>query len=155
MFSQTTEYALRAMSWLALSPDALVPTAQLAAKTKVPPHYLAKVLQQLAAADLIKGRRGVRGGYKLTRAASQINLLEVVRSVAEINRITSCPLGLENHTGMLCPLHRRMDAAAKAIIDLYSSINLSDLISEPSGVKPLCDREATARLTVSASSARR
>lgn len=152
MFSQTTEYALRAMSWLALSPDELVPTAQLAAKTKVPPHYLAKVLQQLAAADLIKGRRGVRGGYKLTRPAGQITLLDVVRSVAEVNRITSCPLGLENHSGSLCPLHRRMDAAAKTIIDLYSSINLADLVSEPSGVKPLCDRESTARLTVSVSS---
>lgn len=155
MFSQTTEYALRAMSWLALSPDALVPTAQLATKTKVPPHYLAKVLQQLAAADLIKGRRGVRGGYKLTRPASEITLLDVVRSVAEINRITACPLGLENHSGSLCPLHRRMDAAAKTIIDLYGSISLGDLVTEPSGVKPLCDREATARLTVSVTGARR
>jgi Rrf2 family protein len=150
LFSQTTEYALRAMSWLALSPDALVPTAQLADKTKVPAHYLAKVLQQLAAADLIKGRRGVRGGYKLTRPASQINLLEVVRSVAEVKRITTCPLGLENHGPTLCPLHQRVDAAAKAIIDLYTSISLADLISGPANVKPLCDRETTARLTVSA-----
>ncbi len=155
MFSQTTEYALRAMSWLALSPDALVPTAELAAKTKVPPHYLAKVLQQLATADLVKGRRGVRGGYRLTRPAGQITLLDVVRSVSEIKRITACPLGLENHSGSLCPLHSRMDAAAKTIIDLYGSVSLADLVGESSGIKPLCDREATARLTVSASGARR
>jgi Rrf2 family nitric oxide-sensitive transcriptional repressor len=141
------------MSWLALSPDALVPTAQLAEKTKVPAHYLAKVLQQLAAADLIKGRRGVRGGYKLTRPAGEITLIEVVRSVAEVNRITACPLGLENHGPNLCPLHQRVDAAAKAIIDLYSSISLAELIEGPAGVKPLCDRETTTRLTVSAATA--
>ncbi len=69
MFSQTTEYALRVMAWLALSPDLLVPTLTLADKTKVPAHYLAKVLQQLASAELVTGRRGVRGGYKLARAA--------------------------------------------------------------------------------------
>lgn len=150
MFSQTTEYALRAMAWLALTPDVLVPTTTLAEKTKVPPHYLAKVLQQLAAADLITGRRGVRGGYKLARAASDITLLNVVQAVAEVKRITTCPLGLKNHGPNLCPLHRRIDAAAKAIIDLYSGITLRDLIAEPSASKPLCDEAMTAKLTISA-----
>ena len=131
MFSQTTEYALRAMSWLALSPEVLVPTAMLAEKTKVPPHYLAKVLQQLSSAKLITGRRGVRGGYKLARPASNISLLEVVRAVADVERITSCPLGLDNHGPNLCPFHRRIDLAAKTIIDLYGSTTLAQLVSDP------------------------
>lgn len=150
MFSTTTEYAMRAMAWLALSPNTLVPTSMLADKTKVPPHYLAKVLQQLAAADLIKGRRGVRGGYKLTRPADQISLLDVVRSVADVHRITTCPLGLENHGSALCPLHRRIDAAAKHIIDAYGGVTLFDLISEPASSKPLCDTVTAAKLTISA-----
>lgn len=150
MFSQTTEYAMRAMAWLALSPDQLVPTQILAKSTKIPPHYLAKVLQMLAQADLIKGRRGVRGGYKLTRPAANITLLDVVRSVAEVNRITSCPLGLANHGPNLCPLHRRIDHAAKVVIDTYGGVTLQDLISEPASSRPLCDEETTARLTISA-----
>lgn len=150
MFSITTEYAMRAMAWLALSPETLVPTSILAEKTKVPPHYLAKVLQQLASAELIKGRRGVRGGYKLTRPAGEITLLDVVRSVAEVNRITSCPLGLENHGHELCPLHKRIDGAAQGIIDSYGGVTLLDLISEPTTSKPLCDAATTAKLTVSA-----
>jgi Rrf2 family protein len=150
VFSQTTEYAMRAMAWLALSPETLVPTATLAEKTKVPPHYLAKVLQNLAQADLIVGRRGVRGGYKLSRAAADITLLDVVRSVAEVKRITTCPLGLENHGPNLCPLHRRVDAAAKAVIDTYGNVTLADLIAEPASSKPLCDTQTTARLTISA-----
>lgn len=153
MFSQTTEYALRAMAWLALTPDVLVPTTTLAEKTKVPPHYLAKVLQQLANANLITGRRGVRGGYRLARAAREISLLDVVSSVAEVSRITTCPLGLKNHGPNLCPLHRRMDDAAKTIIDMYSGITLQDLISEPASSRPLCDEAMTARLTISAKSA--
>jgi Rrf2 family protein len=143
------------MAWLAMSPDVLVPTMTLAEKTKVPPHYLAKVLQQLSAAELIMGRRGVRGGYKLSRPARQITLLDVVRAVAEVERITTCPLGIEAHGPNLCPLHRKADGAAKAIIDLYGSASLQDLVSDPMMPTPLCDGRApsTARLTVSATAA--
>lgn len=139
---------MRAMAWLALSPDELVPTTVLADKTKVPPHYLAKVLQQLAAAKLIAGRRGVRGGYKLSKPAADITLLDVVRAVTELRRITSCPLGLENHGSNLCPLHRRIDAAAQVLIDTYSGVTLQSLLDDPGISKPLCDSEQTAKLTV-------
>lgn len=155
MFSQTTEYALRAMAWLALSPDSLVPTAQLAEKTHVPPHYLAKVLQQLAAADLIRGRRGVSGGYQLSRPADKINLLQVVRAVAQVERITTCPLGLSSHGSNLCSLHKRMDQVAKHIIETYSSITLQDLLDQPGMNTPLCESSTpSATLTVSANSRR-
>lgn len=155
MFSQTTEYALRVMAWLALSPDQLVPTVTLAEKTRVPAHYLAKVLQQLASAELVTGRRGVRGGYKLARPAREITLLSVVRAVSVVERITTCPLGLANHGPNLCPLHRTVDAVNKMVIDLLDDRTLEDLISEPGVSKPLCDAEVTARLTVSAGSPKR
>jgi Rrf2 family protein len=150
MFSQTTEYALRAMACLALRPDQLVPTPILAKQTKVPSNYLAKVLQQLANADLINGRRGVGGGYQLNRPASQINLLDVVNAVGDLHRIETCPLGLANHGPNLCPLHRRMDEAAAKVIDVFQGVTLQDLVSDPRSNKPLCDAEATAKLTISA-----
>lgn len=141
------------MAWLALSPDSLVPTAQLAEATKVPPHYLAKVLQQLSSARLIEGRRGVRGGYKLSRPASGITLLQVVRAVADVQRISTCPLGLSAHGKNLCPLHKRIDMAAQKIIELYEGVSLADLVNDPNANTPLCEREPT-RLTVSAIPAR-
>jgi Rrf2 family nitric oxide-sensitive transcriptional repressor len=150
MFSQTTEYALRAMACLALRPDQLVPTPILAGQTKVPSNYLAKVLQQLASAELINGRRGVGGGYQLSRPASQINLLDVINAVGSLHRIKSCPLGLPNHGANLCPLHRRLDEAASKVIDVVQGVTLQDLVSDPRSSKPLCDAETTAKLTVSA-----
>lgn len=151
MFSQTTEYALRAMALLAYYPDQLVPTPTLAEETKVPPTYLAKVLQQLAGADLITGRRGVGGGYKLSKPPEEINLLDVINAVAPIRRITSCPLGLADHGSNLCPLHRRMDNAAKVIIELFEGVTLADLVNQREGSRPLCDKAKAAKLTVSIS----
>jgi Rrf2 family transcriptional regulator, nitric oxide-sensitive transcriptional repressor len=154
MLSQTTEYALRAMACLAQQPDELVPTTVLAQRTKVPPNYLAKVLQQLASADLIGGRRGVGGGYKLGRGPAQISLLDVVNAVSEVRRIETCPLGLPNHGPNLCPLHRKLDEAIAGLIEIFQGVSLADLLNDPRSNKPLCDAETTARLTVSAGARR-
>lgn len=144
MLSQTSEYALRAMSCLAYAPDRLTSTVELAEVTKVPSNYLAKVLQSLAQAGLIMGRRGVGGGYKLNRPPEQITLLEVIGAINPVQRITACPLGLENHSGRLCPLHRRLDQAAEAMIEHFGSVTLKDIVSEPDAARPLCDTQRTA-----------
>ena len=152
MLSQTVEYSLRAMASLAYSQDVLVPTPDLAEMTHVPVNYLAKVLQTLGKADLITGRRGVGGGYKLARPAEEITLLEVINAVNPIERIRSCPLGLENHGPNLCPLHRRVDQAAAAIIEVFEGATLADMI-QGEGTKqlPLCDAKQTQELTINAS----
>ena len=148
MLSQTTEYALRAMSCLAYMPNELVSTAQLAEVTHVPMNYLAKVLQLLAKADLITGRRGVGGGYRLNRPASEISLLHVINAIDPLERIRSCPLKLENHSGKLCPLHARLDAATKQLIDTFDGISLHDMIAENPDVRPLCDTAMTKKVNL-------
>lgn len=149
MFSQTTEYALRAMACLAMRPTDLVPTPALAEQTKVPANYLAKVLQQLAAAKLITGRRGVGGGYKLAKPAAEIRLIDVINAVTTVTRIQSCPLGLPNHGSKLCALHRKADEAAAAVIEVYNGVTLHDLLMDPNPNKPLCDVKSAPALTVS------
>ncbi len=148
MLSQTAEYALRAMAWLAVTPDELVAASELSIRTKVPTPYLAKVLQSLASAELISGRRGVGGGYTLAKPADDISLLDVINAVSPIQRITSCPLGLENHDAHLCALHRKADEAAKAVIDIFSGTSLLELLAQTESNKPLCDTRTTAILTV-------
>lgn len=148
MYSQTAEYALRAMACIAMRGSELVPTPVLAKQTKVPSNYLAKVLQLLASADLIEGRRGVGGGYRLAKPASQVRLLDIINSVSPVSRIEACPLGLPNHGPFLCPLHRRADQAAAAFIEIFEGVTLQDLISDPMSNRPLCDAENTSRLSI-------
>lgn len=150
MLSQTSEYALRAMAWLALTPSELVATSTLAEKTQVPATYLAKVLQQLSAADLITGRRGVGGGYRLARDPRAITLLQVIQAVGVLQRIPSCPLGIATHGSNLCPLHRKSDEAAAAVIEIYDGVTLEDLISDPNSNTPLCETRPKIPLTVTA-----
>jgi Rrf2 family protein len=137
------------MSCLALAPNQLVPTNTLAAMTQVPSNYLAKVLQILANAQLITGRRGVGGGYKLARSATEIRLVEIINTVGELKRIETCPLGLVNHGSNLCPLHRTMDRAAATLIEMLDNVTLQNLVDDPKTPnKPMCDSITMAALTV-------
>ena len=148
MLSQTAEYALRAMSCLAVHPDAHHTAASLAEQTQVPADYLSKVLQHLSSAGLIKGRRGVGGGYTLSREPGEINLLQVIDAVSPLQRIRTCPLGLSSHGENLCPLHRTMDSAIAQMQELFSSKTLGDLLNEPGANLPLCEAQSAIRPTV-------
>src|SRR6185503_15795401 len=81
MFSQTLEYALRAMAQLASEAPRSATTQSLAKSTGVPAAYLSKVLQTLRTGGLVKCRRGVGGGVQLARTPKQISLLDVVNAV--------------------------------------------------------------------------
>lgn len=155
MFSQTTEYALRAMACLAYQPTELVPTPELAQTTRVPSNYLSKVLQILAGADLIVGRRGVGGGYRLARPPQDIRLLDVINAVEPVNRIKACPLGIPSHGTQLCPLHQRIDRANALVIEAYGSTTLADIVGDASSPRrPLCDSTSTTPLSMSVRSKR-
>ena len=139
MFSQTVEYALRAVVYLAdRSPEAGT-TDAIAVATKVPKPYLVKVLQGLARAGIVHTQRGVGGGVSLLKGPEELTILEVVNAVEPIQRIRTCPLGLSAHGVNLCPLHRRMDQALAQVEDAFRNTTLAEVLAEPSSSTPLCD----------------
>ena len=139
MFSQTVEYALRAIVHLAKQPEVLQTTAQIAKATQVPAPYLSKVLQTLTGEGLVTVKRGVRGGFLLGKTPDQLTIYEVVQSVDPIQRIHTCPLELSSHRKKLCSLHKKMDSAMKSIEDVFRSTTLSDLMNSPNPSVPLCN----------------
>jgi Rrf2 family nitric oxide-sensitive transcriptional repressor len=95
VISQTAEYALRAVVFLASDPGAPRTTRQIAQVTRVPQSYLSKVLQGLGRAGIIASQRGLHGGSLLVRPASELTVFEVINAVEPIQRIRTCPLGLK------------------------------------------------------------
>lgn len=138
MFSQTVEYALRAVVHLAGESPAAQTTDQIAAATLVPKAYLSKVLQALVRGGVVRSQRGLGGGMTLSRPPSELTILQVVNAVEPIVRIQSCPLGLRSHGVNLCPLHRRVDNALAMVEQAFQSTTLAEVLSEPTRSKPLC-----------------
>lgn len=138
MLSQTVEYALRAMVYLA-GQDGARTTDQVARATRVPKAYLSKVLQGLGRAGLVHSQRGLGGGMTLTRPAEALTILEVVNAVEPIGRIRTCPLGLTSHGVRLCPLHRRLDDALAMVEQAFGATTLAEVLADPSPSIPLCE----------------
>lgn len=140
MFSQTVEYALRAVIHLAHEAPAARTTAQIAEATRVPKDYLSKILQGLAKKGILQTQRGVGGGVSLSKPPGELTILDVVNAVEPIERFHTCPLKLPNHGKNLCPLHRRMDEAMATVEEAFRNSTLAEVLADPSSASvPLCD----------------
>ena len=141
MFSQTAEYALRAVIYLAQhQSEGAVGNKTIARATQVPPSYLSKVLNALAAEQILASRRGVGGGFQLLPSPEDLSVLDVVNAVDPLQRITGCPLSLASHCKQLCPLHARLDEALATMESTLADSTIREMMFEPNSPEPLVDR---------------
>ena len=138
MISQTAEYALRAIVYLADHAGEAHTAEKIAQGTKVLVGYLAKIMQGLSKSKLVTSQRGLYGGFTLVRPITELSVYDVVQSVDPILRITTCPLGISNHGEELCPLHRGLDNAAAAVEMAFKKMTIHQLLNSDTGAKPLC-----------------
>ena len=131
MFSQTAEYALRAVVFLAEGGETRYTTQAIANVTHIPPRYLAKVLNSLGRAGVLVGQRGLYGGFVLSKSPTEISVLDVIEAVDPVKRIYKCPLNLEAHKDQLCPLHARLDASLALIQEDLRRSSIADLLQRP------------------------
>lgn len=138
MISQTAEYALRAIVYLAGQDQVPRTTAEIAETTQVPVGYLAKVMQNLSRAGLVSSQRGLGGGFTLADPPGKLTVLAIVDAVDPIKRYPECPLRLVEHGKRLCPLHSRLDEAAELVEKSFAATTVADLIAMPRGKRKPC-----------------
>jgi Rrf2 family nitric oxide-sensitive transcriptional repressor len=144
MISQTAEYALRAVVYLAREQSEGCTTRALANATRVPAGYLSKVIQSLVRAGLVVSQRGLGGGFRLARPATELTAWDVLEAVDPLRRINGCPLGLEAHRQQLCPLHRRLDDAMELVERSFRETSVQELIDVPPRRRAGCAFPCTA-----------
>ncbi|MFF1381877.1 RrF2 family transcriptional regulator [Streptomyces sp. NPDC058308] len=113
-----------------------VPAARLAELHDVSPSYLAKQLQALSRAGLVKSVQGKTGGYVLTRTATEITVLDVVQAVDGSTPAFTCteirqrgPFGTPPEECMkACPIARAMGAADAAWRASLRGVSIADLV---------------------------
>lgn len=106
---QSSRYAVSAARYLAaLPPGEYHMVGKIAERTGLSSSYLAKILQRLAQEGVLDSRRGVKGGYRLSRPAVEITLADIV---AASHRIEPVPMpcmiearGCDN--GAPCEMHK-------------------------------------------------
>ena len=138
MFSQTVEYALRAVIHLAQHQTAgPIDSQRIAEATQVPPSYLAKILQDLARTEILISKRGVGGGFQLALSPDELSILDVVNAVDPLQRITGCPLSLPAHCETLCPMHARLDESLAQVERTLRMSTIREMMFDPNRPTPL------------------
>jgi Rrf2 family protein len=80
--SRSTGYALLAAGYIAQhQKQGIILSQDIAKKYNIPLEYLLKILQQLVKANLLRSKRGPRGGFSLGRPLNKITLLQVIEAV--------------------------------------------------------------------------
>lgn len=137
LISQSTEYALRSVVYLAVNTGRLYSASAISEAVDVPTHYLGKVLKLLVRAGIFSARRGRRGGYGLAVPPEKLTVLDIVNAVDPLEHVRRCPLRRLPADAPLCPLHTHIQKAIQGVEEAFRSTTIADL-ADPQRTTPLC-----------------
>lgn len=142
--SQTAEYALRAMAWIATRSGAEpVLSHDLSQSTGIPEQYLSKILRRLVLAGILESRKGRGGGFTLARPPERICFRDVLLAVDAYPREDRCAFGWGAcDPAKPCPLHPSWSRMSDEFRDWATRTVLSDMRN---GSRPAVRRRARKR----------
>jgi|SRR5579872_1309934 len=142
--TKKADYGLMALKFLAERADAaarkaraedLVVSESVALSAKdiadaygIPAQLLAKILQQLTKAGLLKSHAGMNGGYALSKDARSISAYEVILAIDGPFFITSCTKGAKAcDLTPSCTIKEPLARVNDTIAGVLKSISIQDL----------------------------
>jgi len=127
--SEAASLALHTMALLAASQGTTRATWEIAKTLRVSEAHLAKVMQRLGRAGLVKSQRGPGGGFSLGRAPEAITLLDVYEATEGPLEAPGCLLGRPACNGH-CILGDLLEQVGGEIRQYFAQTRLSDLRGE-------------------------
>ncbi|MEO6096080.1 MAG: Rrf2 family transcriptional regulator [Fibrobacteria bacterium] len=105
--TSTSEYALRAMSLISFLPKSQsLRAVAIAEKTRVPLHYLQKILRKLVKAGLVVSIKGHGGGFRLSRPPGRITYGTILEAMGYEKGLSDCVFGWGRcRESRPCPMH--------------------------------------------------
>ena len=142
MLSKTVDSAIKALIFMTLNhSDQPVSPKLVAERISSSPTYLAKVMNYLVKADILRSHRGVQGGVSLSKAPSEITLLSIIEACKGKMQWNYC--NGDGDTTSACGYHQAMYEAQGALTGVYARWPLADIAARPrrhgeSGASPKC-----------------
>ncbi|HQB94637.1 MAG TPA: Rrf2 family transcriptional regulator [Candidatus Omnitrophota bacterium] len=128
LITRNTDYALRALCYIAEQEKDSVSVPEMVAALHIPRPFLRKLLQTLSAEGILQSFKGQGGGFTLARDPEQIRLTELIRifqGTVELNECIFKRKVCPNRA--TCRLKREIDAIEKDVLRRLSAINIASL----------------------------
>ena len=128
--SKFTDYAFRALIYLANNPEIDATVDKLANELEISQHHLKKIINKLAKTEYIISVKGRNGGLKLGLPPEQINLGKILIATEENLNIVECMDKPENCPLMNngCKLKCIIGKSLNRFIDEMSLYTLKDIL---------------------------
>jgi len=131
LITRDTDYAIRALLFLAREKDRTVSVAELVRSLKIPRPFLRKIMQTLNKRGVLISRKGNGGGFELARPADKIFILDLIRifqGPATLNQClfkkTLCP------DRSACPLRKKIASLEKAVFSELKKTTIAGLVED-------------------------
>lgn len=129
--TQHTDYALRTLIYLGTNEDRLVTIQEISERFDVSRNHLMKVVNQLIRSGFVAGVRGKGGGLRLERAASEIGVGDVVRSMERNMALVECfGAGCSCILDPDCRLKAALSSALEAFLRVLDGVSVADLLGK-------------------------
>ena len=131
--STKTEYALRALTELALAnDDQPISITEICHRQKLPRKYVEQLFGKLKKSGLVKSLHGSQGGYSLNLPAGSISLQNIMEAVDESYLKKFCT---DDHQkthclGLPCGFHQLWDEIKNDLDSYFDSIKLDRIIAK-------------------------
>lgn len=127
--SRSTGYGVLAAGYIARhQKDGIVLSNTISKEYKIPLEYLLKIMQQLVRANILRSKRGPRGGFTLARTTNKITLLDIIEAV---DGPLASQLNLEEHSKkdkFTTKSEKAYAQGLNAARTVYQKTKLSDLL---------------------------
>jgi Rrf2 family protein len=127
------EYAIRALLVLGLNyGQHVVKIQSISDQQNIPKRFLEQILNDLRSAGVVESKRGVAGGYRLSKPPDQISLAFVIRHfegpLAPVNCVSEkyyarCTCPDESR----CAIRSVMKDVREAIVKILESVTVAEL----------------------------
>jgi Rrf2 family protein len=123
------DYGIRSVLYLARQPYKKISfVTEISEEYKIPRSFLAKILQKLVKAKIVRSYRGVKGGFSLARQAKDISVLDVLEAIEGKLAMNLC---LEDKRkcdfSRHCPIHGVWAAAQAKVTEVLKKATFEDL----------------------------
>ncbi len=85
-----TDYAIRCVFCLSRKAGEIVMADEIAREMRIPRSFLAKILQKLSRAGIVRSVVGAKGGHSLAKNLKNISLLDVIVVIEGPMALNSC-----------------------------------------------------------------
>jgi Rrf2 family transcriptional regulator, iron-sulfur cluster assembly transcription factor len=132
IFSRQCEYALQAVLYItSKESNGYTDIKEISEKLNIPPHFLAKILQNLSKSGLLKSQKGPSGGFALSTDPDDITLYQIVVAVDGDGFLTDCVLGLPVcDSDNPCPVHDRWRKLRENIYKMLAGKTVGQMSNE-------------------------